>query len=219
MRTVVGFTTNARDSVLNPGRFNYGDRAVYTRAGDGVRTHDIQLGKLALYQLSYTRVHRDVHIQEPQIGIEPMTARLRIECSTTELLWHDRAHDPKCAVRSTKNALRYFFMPSRGLEPRCLSAQAPQACVSTNFTTRASVTTAPSRPTSDLRSSPNLQSRPVRAGLRACPSSGWHRASILVVLRAGTGARPYEIHVTAKTIYNGADGGRTRDLSSDSRVL
>jgi hypothetical protein len=26
------------------------------RAGDGVRTHDIQLGKLALYQLSYARV-------------------------------------------------------------------------------------------------------------------------------------------------------------------
>ena len=26
-----------------------------TRAGDGVRTHDIQLGKLALYQLSYAR--------------------------------------------------------------------------------------------------------------------------------------------------------------------
>ena len=26
-------------------------------------------------------------IPEPQIGIEPMTARLRIGCSTTELLW------------------------------------------------------------------------------------------------------------------------------------
>ncbi len=24
---------------------------------------------------------------EPQVGIEPTTARLRIECSTTELLW------------------------------------------------------------------------------------------------------------------------------------
>ena len=73
MRTVLEFTTNARDSVLNPGRFNYGDRAVYPRAGDGVRTHDIQLGKLALYQLSYTR---NAHSKEPQIGIEPMTARV-----------------------------------------------------------------------------------------------------------------------------------------------
>ena len=53
-------------------------------AGDGVRTHDIQLGKLALYQLSYTR---GVLISEPQVGIEPTTARLRIECSTPELLW------------------------------------------------------------------------------------------------------------------------------------
>ena len=30
------------------------------RAGDGVRTHDIQLGKLALYQLSYARVRRSI---------------------------------------------------------------------------------------------------------------------------------------------------------------
>ena len=26
-------------------------------------------------------------MSEPQIGIEPMTARLRIGCSTAELLW------------------------------------------------------------------------------------------------------------------------------------
>jgi hypothetical protein len=43
------------------------------KAGDGARTHDIQLGKLTLYQLSYTRmrmsgnimsmhVHRDTRI-------------------------------------------------------------------------------------------------------------------------------------------------------------
>lgn len=30
-------------------------RAFELRAGDGVRTRDIQLGKLALYQLSYSR--------------------------------------------------------------------------------------------------------------------------------------------------------------------
>ena len=29
---------------------------VETEAGDGTRTHDPQLGKLMLYQLSYTRV-------------------------------------------------------------------------------------------------------------------------------------------------------------------
>ena len=126
------------------------------QAGDGVRTHDIQLGKLALYQLSYTRATPALHprytratrpnanVKEPQIGIEPMTARLRIECSTTELLWRDSADKSKCAVQSTKFLPRLLAvgqtclsMPSRGLEPRCLSAQAPQACVSTNFTTRA----------------------------------------------------------------------------------
>jgi hypothetical protein len=28
-----------------------------SRAGDGTRTHDVQLGKLAFYQLNYARVH------------------------------------------------------------------------------------------------------------------------------------------------------------------
>src|SRR5499427_1519783 len=28
-------------------------------------------------------------IREPAVGIEPTTARLRIECSTTELRWHE----------------------------------------------------------------------------------------------------------------------------------
>ena len=60
---------------------------------------------------------------EPQVGIEPTTARLRIECSTTELLWR-RA------------------MPWSGLEPLCLSAPPPQDGVSTNFTTRADLQSA-----------------------------------------------------------------------------
>jgi hypothetical protein len=31
----------------------------YNRADDGLRTRDLQLGKLALYQLSYVRVRED----------------------------------------------------------------------------------------------------------------------------------------------------------------
>jgi hypothetical protein len=31
-------------------------------AGDGIRTRDIQLGKLTLYQLSYTRIWQDLAI-------------------------------------------------------------------------------------------------------------------------------------------------------------
>ena len=57
--------------------------------------------------------------QEPQVGIEPTTARLRIECSTTELLW------------------RGNLMPWLGFEPRRLAAPPPQDGVSTSFTTRA----------------------------------------------------------------------------------
>jgi hypothetical protein len=56
---------------------------------------------------------------EPQVGIEPTTARLRIECSTTELLW------------------RKYGMPWLGFEPRRLAAPPPQDGVSTSFTTRA----------------------------------------------------------------------------------
>ena len=33
-------------------------------------------------------------VQEPQVGIEPTTARLRIECSTTELLWRRTTSKP-----------------------------------------------------------------------------------------------------------------------------
>jgi hypothetical protein len=56
-----------------------------------------------LYQLSYSRKLRGVgarrissavpyhvpnaHPAEPPVGLEPTTARLRIECSTTELRW------------------------------------------------------------------------------------------------------------------------------------
>ena len=66
---------------------------------------------------------------EPQVGIEPTTARLRIECSTPELLW--RGEDPTCCKPTSTN------MPWRGLEPRRLTAPPPQDGVSTNFTTRA----------------------------------------------------------------------------------
>src|SRR4051812_36378643 len=33
-----------------------GPRSFLSRAGDGTRTHDVQLGKLAFYQLNYARV-------------------------------------------------------------------------------------------------------------------------------------------------------------------
>jgi hypothetical protein len=64
-----------------------------TRAGDGARTRDPQLGKLMLYQLSYSRV------TEPPVRIELTTARLRIECSTSELRWHLASRSPARSMR------------------------------------------------------------------------------------------------------------------------
>jgi hypothetical protein len=34
---------------------SHGERMIFLRADDGARTHDPQLGKLMLYQLSYVR--------------------------------------------------------------------------------------------------------------------------------------------------------------------
>ncbi len=39
----------------------------YNRADDGLRTRDLQLGKLALYQLSYVRVRR--HFTTPGVPL------------------------------------------------------------------------------------------------------------------------------------------------------
>ena len=76
---------------------------------------------------------------EPQVGIEPTTARLRIECSTTELLWRGAgcgSHDLPSAIRHLPSANRPS-MPWLGFEPRRVAAPPPQDGVSTSFTTRA----------------------------------------------------------------------------------
>ena len=46
-------------------------------AVDGARTRDLHLGKVALYQLSYYRIHK-----VPRGGIEPPTRRFSVCCST-----------------------------------------------------------------------------------------------------------------------------------------
>src|SRR5689334_20045166 len=98
---------------------------------------------------------------EPPVGIEPTTARLRIECSTTELRWR--------------------AMPWSGLEPLRLAAPPPQDGVSTNFTTRA---------------------------ITSCLTPADPHLAVL-----------HWSFVAATCYRHGADGARTRDLSSDSRVL
>src|SRR5437763_505450 len=46
---------------------------------------------------------------EPQVGIEPTTARLRIECSTAELLWRVLRY----ALERTRTAMPFGTTPSR----------------------------------------------------------------------------------------------------------
>ena len=62
------------------------------QAGNRIRTGDLNLGKVALYQLSYACMSMpacpaNLPSTKPPVGIEPTTARLRIECSTSELRW------------------------------------------------------------------------------------------------------------------------------------
>ena len=45
-------------------------------AGDGARTRYLHLGKVALYQMSYTR------IMVPPVGVEPTTRGFSVRCST-----------------------------------------------------------------------------------------------------------------------------------------
>ena len=128
-----------------------GIESVSFRAGDRTRTGDVQLGKLAFYQLNYARdsIQSD---REPQVRIELTTARLRIGCSTHELLWQVLRNGPSTAAwtESTEpiehltikgtgiiNTCAVPLMPWSGLEPLCLTAPPPQDGVSTNFTTRA----------------------------------------------------------------------------------
>ena len=117
-------------------------------------------------KLCHSCFYTTLSSEEPQVRIELTTARLRIECSTTELLWR---------------ALLFFCqMPWCGLEPQRLSAPPPQDGVSTNFTTRANYQTA-----------------------------NWKRQTTT------------ETRALSKLDVSkyGSDGARTRDLSSDSRVL
>ena len=45
-------------------------------AGDEARTRYLHLGKVALYQMSYTR------IMVPPVGVEPTTRGFSVHCST-----------------------------------------------------------------------------------------------------------------------------------------
>ena len=52
-------------------------------AGDEARTRYLDLGKVALYQMSYARIwHRYSSTMVPPVGVEPTTRGFSVRCST-----------------------------------------------------------------------------------------------------------------------------------------
>src|SRR5947209_11022656 len=82
-------------------------------------------------------------------------------------------------------------MPWRGLEPRRLSAPPPQDGVSTNFTTRA-----------------------IHPAFTTVDTS-----SVVGYMKIEIQEPAFESNCVYCAVLHGSDGVRTRDLSSDSRVL
>ena len=84
------------------------------QAGNRIRTGDLNLGKVALYQLSYTRVYYTRRLaatgsRKPPVGFEPTTAALRMRCSTPELRWR--------AVARYRSWIRCDGVEPAGFEP------------------------------------------------------------------------------------------------------
>jgi hypothetical protein len=135
--------------------------------------------------------------KEPQVGIEPTTARLRIECSTTELLW------------------RGNLMPWLGFEPRRLAAPPPQDGVSTSFTTRARISSIVRR--RSLEADPAVLSA---AALPSCEpilpagATGLEPATSRVTVECSnqTELRPLNLHLRPATCHHlhGAERLRLR---------
>ena len=54
----------------------------FVGAGDEARTRYLHLGKVALYQMSYTRISASKEAVVPPVGIEPTTRGFSVRCST-----------------------------------------------------------------------------------------------------------------------------------------
>ena len=91
------------------------------RRGSNPRHPAWEAGALPTELLPRDAVQPTVHVkgapeapEEPQEGIEPSTARLRIECSTTELLWRDlRTTEDLHALARTRTATPFGTASSR----------------------------------------------------------------------------------------------------------
>ena len=109
-------------------------------AGDEGRTRDIQLGRLTLYQLSYSRIYDFTNILTmcllvAEAGFEPTTFGLWARRATR--LLHPASTD---LLHTPTYVLDYKLVRKGGLEPPRPKALPPQGSVSTNSTTTAAVT-------------------------------------------------------------------------------
>src|ERR1041385_1163721 len=120
----------------------------------------------------YNREAEMVRFSEPAVGIEPTTARLRIECSTTELRW--QSSDLKSQTRRVCSSIL------SGGENALARTRTVTPCGTT-----------PSR----------------------WRVYQFHHQGISYIEQRVPRSRERVLGI------NGADGARTRDLSSDSRVL
>ena len=119
---VVGDPAQSARSPLMTERFRIAVNCF--RAGDRTRTGDVQLGKLAFYQLNYARGKPNQKISEPQVRIELTTARLRIGCSTPELLWQVLRNGPSTAAWSESTE------PIEHLQSKALASSTHAQCLS-----------------------------------------------------------------------------------------
>src|ERR1043166_2120806 len=123
--------------------------------------------------------------REPAVGIEPTTARLRIECSTTELRWL-----PARGASLTKSYLKSLAQ-----------ALAPPHYGQTNALARTRTVTPCGTTPSRWR------------------VYQFHHQGKKQCLVSGVWCFDQTRDTKHEHKNNGADGARTRDLSSDSRVL
>ena len=159
-----------------PGRTHRFGGEIVRKCPRSVRTHQRRLGR-------GRRCERGtVSYQEPQVGIEPTTARLRIECSTTELLW--------------PNYRRQTAEGRRQLLPSAVCRLPSRKSALARIRTETPYGTTPSR---------------------------WrvyqfhHQGNPNAFTFAYSNNDPTTIQ--QRSTCDGSDGVRTRDLSSDSRVL
>ena len=103
-------------SYRRPGPTQSPWRAIYGRAGDGVRTRDIQLGRLTLCQLSYTRLLVRLPIRHP---LAP--------CRLRRAMVGTRGFEPPTPCSQSRCATRLRHVPSfalPGFQPREYSVSA-----------------------------------------------------------------------------------------------